>query len=175
MTGACATFSKSLLFNSSSFLLFPECTLAVWISTCNTADVGSGDAKVRVEFHLSKLPVRALEDFILNRMELWMGVTWKTGTCARDGRHNNALATTRQMAGSRITRVWMRGAFLSTGQWLLTQAIVVMAYRTSAFRCWIQAPHYRKALWVMTTLRFTIFSSPPQPAANTLQAQTNRR
>jgi enoyl-CoA hydratase len=47
-----------------------------------------------------------------------MGVTWKTGTCARDGGHNNALATTRQMTGSRITRVWMRGAFLSTGQWL---------------------------------------------------------
>ena len=47
-----------------------------------------------------------------------MGVTWKTGACARDGGHNNALATTRQMTGSRITRVWMRGAFLSTFQGL---------------------------------------------------------
>src|SRR5690242_20499585 len=118
MTGSCAMFSKSLLFSLSSFLLFLECTLAVWISTRNTADVGSRDAKVRVAFHLSKLPVRGLEDFILNRMELWMGVIWKTGTCARDGGHNNALATTRQMTGSRITRVWMRGAFLSTFQGL---------------------------------------------------------
>jgi hypothetical protein len=64
-----------LLFSSSSLLLFPECMLAVWISTCNTADVGSGDAKVRVDFHLSKSPVRGLEDVILNRIELWMGVT----------------------------------------------------------------------------------------------------
>src|SRR5579862_1905197 len=116
MTGSCATFSKSLLFSSSSFLLFPECTLAVWISTCNTADVGSGDAKVRVALHLSKLPVRGLEDAKLNRIELWMGVTWKTGTCARDGGHNIPLTTTRLITGIRITRVWMGGAFLSTGQ-----------------------------------------------------------
>src|ERR1700678_1465348 len=122
MTGSCATFSKSLFFSWSSFLLFPECTLAVWISTCNTADVGSGDAKVRVEFHLSKLPVRGLEDAILNRIELWRGGTWKKGTCARDGGHNIALTTTRQMRGSRITRVWMREAFLSTGQGLIIPA-----------------------------------------------------
>src|ERR1700760_3310868 len=108
MTGSCATFSKPLLFSSSSFLLFPECTLAVWMSTCNTADVGSGDAKVRVALHLPKLPVRGLEDVILNRTELWMGVTCKTGACARDCGHNIPLTTTRQMTGSRITRVWMR-------------------------------------------------------------------
>src|SRR5580698_3028568 len=103
MTWSCATFSKSLLFSSSSFLLFPERTLAVWISTCNTADVGSRDAKVRVAFHLSKLPVRGLEDVVFNRIELWMGVTWKTGTCARDGGHSIALISTRDMRGSRIT------------------------------------------------------------------------
>src|SRR3984957_9641408 len=116
MTASRATFSKSLLLSSSSFLLFLECTLAVWISTCNTADVGSRDAKVRVASHLSKLPVRGLEDVVLNRIELWMGVTWKTGTCARDGGHNIALTSTRQMTGSRITRVWMRKALLSIGQ-----------------------------------------------------------
>src|SRR5580698_263055 len=122
MTGSCATFSKPLLFSSSSFLLFPECTLAVWISTCNTADVGSRDAKVRVAFHLSKLPVSGLEDVVFNRIELWMGVTWKTGTCARDGGHNIPLTSTRHMMGSRITRVWMREASLSTGQWLSYEA-----------------------------------------------------
>src|SRR5271155_5062528 len=116
MTASCATFSKSLLFSSSSFLLFLECTLAVWISTCNTADVGSRDAKVRVAFHLSKLPVWGLEDVVLNRIEHWMGVTWKTGTCARDGTHNIALTSTRQMTDSRITRVWMREALLSTDE-----------------------------------------------------------
>jgi len=58
------------------FSLFLECTLAVWISTRSEADVGSRDAKVRVAFHLSKLPVRGREDAVLNRTELWMGVTW---------------------------------------------------------------------------------------------------
>jgi hypothetical protein len=53
----------------------------------------------------------------LSRIELWIGVTWNTGTCARDRGHNIALTTTRQMTGSRITRVWMREAFLSTGPW----------------------------------------------------------
>src|ERR1700722_16519684 len=116
MTGACATFSKSVLFSSSSFLLLMQCTLAVWISTWNAADVGSRDAKVRVAFHFSKLPVRGLEDVVLKRIELWMGVTWKTGTWARDGGHNIALTSTRQSTVSRITRGWMRDAFLSTRQ-----------------------------------------------------------
>ena len=78
------------------------------------ADVGSRDAKVRVAFHLSKLPARGLDDAVLKRIELWMGVTWKTGTCARDSGHNIALTSTRQSTDSRITRVSMRAAFLST-------------------------------------------------------------
>src|ERR1700722_12643492 len=125
MTGACATFSKSVLFSSSSFLLLMQCTLAVWISTCNTADVGSREAKVRVAFHLSKLPVRGLEDVVLKRIELWIGVTWKTGTCARDSGHSIALISTRQRTDSRISRVWMRQAFLSTRQRLSTNPEVI--------------------------------------------------
>src|ERR1700743_3329960 len=126
MIGSCETFSKSVLFISSSFLLLLQCTLAVWISTWNTADVGSRDAKVRVAFHLSKLPVRGLEETVLNRIELWMGVTWKTGTCARDGGHIIALTSTRQRRGNRITRVWMRDAFLSTRQWPSTNSCRVL-------------------------------------------------